>query len=332
MKVFMIALLALTLYSCSTKEKGLALEPGTQNYELAAKLAEIDSTLNPDENKVLATTTKHEVTVGDVIVKIRSRFGKQASSLDKQPADKLKKLINEYAESVAMIKIMLTEAKNAGVTVSEAEIDTLLQQQYDRSGGKEKFMEILVDNGVSPDIVRDDFRENEIMTRYMKKLREDAVNISEEEIDAAYTGDKTATVRHILLLTRNKTDEQKKELHAQMEELLKRAKAGEDFAELAKQYSEDPGSKNKGGLYKDFPKGQMVPAFEEAAFNVPVGEISDIVETSYGYHILKVIERKKEDRPREKVKAELAAKKSQNAVKEAYEELKKKYELTLVDA
>ena len=75
-----------------------------------------------------------------------------------------------------------------------------------------------------------------------------------------------------------------------MEGLLKRARAGEDFAKLAKEYSEDPGSKDKGGEYK-FPRGQMVPEFEAAAFSLKTNQVSDIVTTSFGYHIIKLSEK-----------------------------------------
>ncbi len=111
-----------------------------------------------------------------------------------------------------------------------------------------------------------------------------------------------------------------------MEDLLARARAGEDFAELAKTYTDDPGSKNTGGLYSDFGRGKMVPPFEEAAFSVPIGEISDIVETDYGYHILKIVERKKESRPLEEIRPELEAQfkseKRGKAVRDHMEELK----------
>jgi hypothetical protein len=70
-------------------------------------------------------------------------------------------------------------------------------------------------------------------------------------------------------------------------------------------FSEDPGSKNTGGLYENFPKGQMVKPFEDAAFTLPIGSLSDIVETPYGYHILKIIDRKKETKPYEEVKKDL---------------------------
>jgi parvulin-like peptidyl-prolyl isomerase len=71
---------------------------------------------------------------------------------------------------------------------------------------------------------------------------------------------------------------------------LKRARAGEDFAKLAKEYSEDPGSKDKGGEYK-FPKGQMVAEFEAAAFSLNTNQISDIITTRFGFHIIKLLEK-----------------------------------------
>jgi peptidyl-prolyl cis-trans isomerase C len=100
---------------------------------------------------------------------------------------------------------------------------------------------------------------------------------------------------HILIGTREKdggemSDAKKKEQRKLAEDLLKRAKAGEDFGKLAKDYSEDPGSKDKGGEYT-FPRGQMVPEFEAMAFSLGPNQIGDIVTTQYGYHIIKTIEK-----------------------------------------
>jgi parvulin-like peptidyl-prolyl isomerase len=106
-------------------------------------------------------------------------------------------------------------------------------------------------------------------------------------------------------MTQGKNDVEKQRIRKKMEGILARAKKGEDFAKLAQKYTEDPGSKSKGGLYEDFGRGKMVKPFEDAAFSVPVGEISDIVETRYGYHILKVVDRKKETRPYDEVRDEI---------------------------
>ena len=101
---------------------------------------------------------------------------------------------------------------------------------------------------------------------------------------------------HILLSTRDPAtgaelpEDRKQAKRKQMEEILKRARAGEDFAKLAKEYSEDPGSKDRGGEYK-FPRGKMVPAFESTAFSLTTNQISDIVTTQFGYHIIKLYEK-----------------------------------------
>src|SRR5581483_796876 len=109
--------------------------------------------------------------------------------------------------------------------------------------------------------------------------------------------------RHILISTQPqppapgaKPGEQPKplskdEARKKAEEVLAKVRKGEDFAALAKQYSDDAGSKDKGGEYT-FGRGQMVAEFEKAAFNMKPGEVSDLVETQFGFHIIKLEERK----------------------------------------
>jgi parvulin-like peptidyl-prolyl isomerase len=85
-----------------------------------------------------------------------------------------------------------------------------------------------------------------------------------------------------------------KQARTKAEEVLKRVKAGEDFAKLAKEFSTDPGSKEKGGDLGWFGHGQMVPEFDKAAFALQPGQVSEIVESQFGFHIIKVDEKKTE--------------------------------------
>jgi parvulin-like peptidyl-prolyl isomerase len=118
-----------------------------------------------------------------------------------------------------------------------------------------------------------------------------------DEHPAYFEQPEMVQVRHILLMTVDpatrqplSADEQAAK-HKQIEDILKRARAGEDFAKLASKYSEDPGSKDDGGELPPFARGQMVPEFESAAFSLDTNQISDVVTTTFGYHIIKLLEK-----------------------------------------
>jgi peptidyl-prolyl cis-trans isomerase D len=104
-----------------------------------------------------------------------------------------------------------------------------------------------------------------------------------------YSTPEQIRVSHILLKTEGKDDAAVK---ARVEELLKQARAGADFADLAKKNSEDEGSAKNGGDLDYFRRGRMVPEFEQVAFSLESGQISDPVKTSFGYHIIKVVDKK----------------------------------------
>jgi len=97
----------------------------------------------------------------------------------------------------------------------------------------------------------------------------------------------TVGAQHILFKTEGKKPEEVEAIRTKALSVLERAKKGEDFAALAKMYSEDS-SAAQGGNLGEFPRGQMVPEFEKAAFSLGVGAISDLVQTQYGFHIIKV--------------------------------------------
>jgi parvulin-like peptidyl-prolyl isomerase len=135
--------------------------------------------------------------------------------------------------------------------------------------------------------------------------RELNINITDANVKAFYDSPTNITsfeqpemvrASHILLLTTDPTTQQplpadkKAEKRKQMEDILKQAKSGTDFAELAKKYSEDPGSKEAGGEYT-FPRGKMVKEFEDTAFSMKTNEVSDIIETKFGFHIIKLSEK-----------------------------------------
>ncbi len=181
-----------------------------------------------------------------------------------------------------------------------------------------------------------------ILERELKiTVTDDQIKKYYDDNPARFEEPEMVRASHILLSTRDMTtnkelpDDKKKEKRKQTEDLLKRARAGEDFAKLAKEFSEDPGSKDKGGEYK-FPRGQMVPEFEAAAFSLNTNQISDIVTTQYGYHIIKLSEKipakKTElDKVSPKIKEYLRQQAIQNQIKAYLETLKKNAGVQILD-
>jgi len=144
---------------------------------------------------------------------------------------------------------------------------------------------------------------NQILSQELvKEVIVKKVNISDEEIKKYYdkNSDKykepeMVKARHILIKVDPKADDEaKNKAEAKAKEILARAKKGEDFVKLAEEFSDDSGSKGKGGDLGFFNRGRMVKEFEEVAFKLKPGEISDLVKTKFGYHIIKVEGKKQE--------------------------------------
>jgi peptidyl-prolyl cis-trans isomerase D len=142
----------------------------------------------------------------------------------------------------------------------------------------------------------------------------ESMAVSDAQLRAAYAGSmdsfrtpERVKVRHILLMTQGKSDSEKKAALAKAQDLLKQVKAGADFAELAKKNSQDPGSAQNGGDLGFIVRGQTVAPFEKFAFSAKPKEISDLVTTEYGYHIIQVMEKEPARvKPFEEVKDSIA--------------------------
>jgi len=306
-KTFIICILiAGVVAGCSSRKESAKLVQGTPAYQLAKDLAAKLPSLDPDKNEVLISTKEFTITTGDVIQTFQDRLGTRAVQLKEINAQDLKGFMEQNAIQMGERKLFLAEANKKKTSVTPDELNKAVNAQYVQGGGEEKFLEMLKTNGVAFEYFKQSIKDNVLVQKYLEEDLFKTVAASDAEIQKAYGEDKTASVRHILLLTQGKPDAEKTEIRKKMEDLLAKAKGGEDFAALAKQYSEDPGSKDNGGLIpEEFGRGRMVKPFEDAAFSVPVGQISGIVETAYGFHILKVEGRKKETLPLDQVKTQL---------------------------
>jgi len=135
-------------------------------------------------------------------------------------------------------------------------------------------------------------------------------------------------VEHILFMTVGKTDAEVEEIKKTADDVLKQVKKGGKFDELAKKYSEDPGTKDKGGDLGWITQGQTVPEFEKTAFGLDKGQTSDLVRTQYGFHIIKVLEKetartKTFDEVKDSIRAPMMLQEADKQANDAADELAK---------
>jgi parvulin-like peptidyl-prolyl isomerase len=309
-KISMALIIPFTLLLLCSKEndQSVLLQKDTPEYQLAEKIAATIPYFNPEANNVVAQGKDLKITTGTVIKKLYFIFGNRSKMIESMPETRLRDFIKTNTENVTQEILLLNRIKKEKIKVSESELDSAMQSHYKDAGSEEQFMEQLKANQIQLDDILKDVNTRLLINKYFNTRHRDELKPTELEIADLYNQDVAATVRHILFLTQEKTPEEKAEIRQLAEKVLAKARAGKDFAGLAKKYSEDPGSKNKGGLYENFTRGYMVKPFEDASFDLPVGSISDLVETQYGYHIIKVESRQKETRPLTEVREELLKK------------------------
>jgi parvulin-like peptidyl-prolyl isomerase len=179
------------------------------------------------------------------------------------------------------------EADGRGIEISDEQVDKRLDQLVQQyfQGNKKRYEDQLKKNGVSNDQVREDIEAQLIQEELFKDVTKD-VKVNNAELLKYYNDNKQQystpaqrDIRHILL---------KKNQQSLAQDLAARIRSGANFAQLAKRYSQDPGSKKVGGRL-EISKGQTVPAFDKIAFSIGTRQVSDPVKTQYGWHVIQAL-------------------------------------------
>jgi peptidyl-prolyl cis-trans isomerase C len=214
------------------------------------------------------------------------------------PPERRDEILRNALDQLITYTLMTQEAKTQNVTVSDAEVDERINQMRG-PGSDAEFKKALEARNMTLEQLRSDARVQLTIEKMMNAQVASITAATDAEARDFYAKNpdkfkRADTVRasHILLRADAKAPEAaRKQARTRIEALLKRARRGEDFAALAKQHSQD-GSARQGGDLGYFEREAMVPPFSQAAFSLEPGEISDIVTTDFGYHIIKVTDRK----------------------------------------
>jgi parvulin-like peptidyl-prolyl isomerase len=244
--------------------------------------------------------------VGDYVVK--------KSDLDRlillYPPDRQKILKESPDQAISLVQRMMEVRVLA---------DLAKKENFDKRPEIKEQLDYLVNNFLAQEYI---FR---VAAKDVRIPDEDVRKLYDENLKS-FVAPEQVRVRHILIrMPQGASDEDKRKARETAEGVLKRLKEGEDFSKLAREYSEDVGSKQAGGDLGYFGKGQVVKPFEEVAFSLKTGETSGLVETPFGFHIIKVEDHKEaSNRPFEDVKETIRARLQDEQTKVKVEEFIKK--------
>jgi peptidyl-prolyl cis-trans isomerase C len=215
------------------------------------------------------------------------------------PADQRDRVFRGVLDDMIGYKLLIQEAKARKIAVPDAEIEAQIAQIRSQFPTQQQFEQALAAQKLTLEDVREDARsemsveklvEGEIAAKIA--VKPEAVNDFYQKNQDKFQQGPRVRASHILIsFPQNADAAAKQQAKTKAEGILKDLKAGKDFAAAAKESSQDPGSAVNGGDLGFFEKGQMVPPFEQAAFALNPGEMSELVESQFGYHIIKVAEK-----------------------------------------
>lgn len=267
-------------------------------------LAQGQSAPPSEPTKVVARINGEDVTQADLdgeIMRLLSRGGRVTPQiLEQYRAEATPKAFDQL-----VIKSQLKAyAKKNQVSVSDSDLAGEISKIKAQFPSEEEFKDRLAQQGLTEESLKEQMKPDMLFSKVVQHYANSIPNPTTAELEsyynehqAEYAQGEQVRASHILIGFEPTDDTAKKEAKkTQAESLKKELDGGADFAELAKQHSSCP-SKAQGGDLGPFPRGAMVAEFEKVAFELQPGQISDVVETQFGYHIIKVAEHSKGETP-----------------------------------
>jgi len=215
------------------------------------------------------------------------------------PPDQRDRVLRGLLDQLVGLKLLAQEAKAQKVTVADADVTARIDAIKQQFPSEDVFKQMLVQQKMTIEALRADQQQDLAISKLIEKAIASKVAVTPDQVSAFYKenpdrfkqGERVRASHILFAFPQNADAATKEKVRAKAEGVLKEVKAGKDFAALAKEHSEDPGSAVNGGDLGYFPQGQMVGPFNDAAFSLAAGAVSNLVETQFGYHIIKVVDK-----------------------------------------
>lgn len=283
---------------------------------------------------VVAKVNGEEILQQDVDQIIQSfvlpQIKAQNPEAEEIPEEQKAQIEKNIVEQLVTERLLMQKAKEAGIVADEALVNERFEQAKTQ---RPDLSEDVLKGLIEKDSMIQQLLEAEVISK-VTVSDEDAQKFYDEQKEQFQEAEQVQASHILIQVAQDASDEDKQAARQKIDEVLTLAKEGGDFAELAKEYSEGP-SKDQGGDLGFFPKGAMVKPFEEVAFAMNEGDISDVVETQFGYHIIKLIGKKEArevpfEEVKEQLKGSLQRQKTSAEIKTWVENLKAQAELEIL--
>lgn len=252
------------------------------------------------EGPAAAVVNGKRIPMSDLDREIQAAMASNPELRSKENLAALREMRQKALEYLINRELMIQEREKARLGPQDAEVDAEFTKVEQRFPSQREFEQILKQQGLTEEKLRGFIRRGLTVKKILAvKIKPTAKPVTDKDVADFYEANKEGFVEsgkvsasHILIkVSSDASDQEKADAKNDIQTILKEARSGADFAELAKKHSQCP-SASQGGDLGYFTRGQMVKPFEEAAFALQTGQISEIVETQFGYHIIRVQDKK----------------------------------------
>ena len=253
---------------------------------------------NKAPGDMIAVVNGTIITHGEFDRVLNYELRRAAQSGQQIPDAQRQQIENSVLDSLIIGELLFQESKKQGIEVKPESVTEQLAIVKQRFPSEAEFKKALEENNLTESKIKADIKRDMAIQQLINKEVDQKVTISDDESKTFYDTNpqlfqqpERIKASHILIkVDEGAPEEEKNKARKKIREVQQKVQKGEDFAELAKNYSEGP-SAPRGGDLGFFGRGQMVKPFEEAAFGLKPNETSDIVETRFGYHLIKVFDK-----------------------------------------
>jgi len=248
------------------------------------------------ENSMVVRVNDREIVVSDVDRATEILLAQYRNQIPPDRVAQARTMLRKQAvENLINQSLLLEEAGRQGTQPEQKRVDDRYNETVKRFSSPEEFQSAVSSMGLSKEAFRQEIKEDLMIEALLDEQLKDVKKVSDEEVSAffrdhpeSFRSPEQVRASHILItVDASATDEQRAQKRLELAGFKGEIEKGADFGEMAGRHSDCP-SKARGGDLGYFERGKMVKPFEEAAFVMKVGDLSDIVETQFGYHLIKV--------------------------------------------